>query len=59
MDYWVAFASSGSPEVAGRPQWPVYTASRPRVMELGERIGVIEPPDAELCRYLGPERGRP
>jgi hypothetical protein len=26
------------------------------LMELGERIGVIEPPDADLCRYLGPER---
>ena len=56
MDYWVAFASSGAPQVKGLPEWPAYTAARPHVMELGEKVAEVEPPDAGLCRYLGPER---
>ena len=56
MDYRVALASSGSPEVAGRPEWPVYTSSRSLVMELGEMIAAGESRDADLCGDLGPGR---
>jgi para-nitrobenzyl esterase len=55
MDYWVQFARSGDPNVRGRPDWPVYTAEEPAVLELGEKIRVIAPVDAALCLWLGPD----
>ncbi len=54
MDYWVQFARSGDPNVSGWPEWPVYTAEEPAVLELGEEIRVIAPVDAALCLWLGP-----
>ena len=56
MDYWVQFARSGDPNLMARPQWPKYVAAEPRVMELGDHVGAIPPPDADLCLWLGPER---
>jgi para-nitrobenzyl esterase len=56
MDYWVQFARTGDPNVAGRPVWPQYRVAKPRVMELGNHIGAIPPPDADLCLWLGPRR---
>jgi para-nitrobenzyl esterase len=56
MDYWVQFARSGNPNQPGRPPWPMYSAAEPRVMELGDHIGDIPPPDADLCLWLGPRR---
>ena len=32
-DYWAAFAKTGNPNVAGRPQWPVYTAAKDEIMD--------------------------
>jgi para-nitrobenzyl esterase len=55
MDYWVQFARSGDPNVSGLPNWPVYTAEEPAVLELGKEIRVIAPIDAALCLWLGPE----
>jgi para-nitrobenzyl esterase len=54
MDYWVQFARNGDPNQDGRPQWPVHTAQRPAVMELGDRVGQMESFDVELCSLLGP-----
>ena len=56
MDYWVQFASSGNPNLDGRAEWPKYTAAQPRVMELGDHVGAIPPPDADLCLWLDPQR---
>jgi para-nitrobenzyl esterase len=56
MDYWVQFARSGDPNLAGRPHWPRYTSAEPKVMELGDTIAAIPPPDADLCLWLGPRR---
>ncbi len=56
MDYWVQFARTGNPNVPGRPHWPRYTAAEPRLMELGNEVRVIPPPDADLCLWLGPQR---
>lgn len=53
MDYWVQFARVGDPNLANRPEWPVHSQSDPRVMELGDNIGAIEPPDALICDLLG------
>jgi para-nitrobenzyl esterase len=54
MSYWVSYASTGSVRTENLPEWPMYSASRPWVMELGDQVGVIEPPDAWLCKYLSP-----
>jgi para-nitrobenzyl esterase len=54
MDYWVQFARSGDPNLPGLPDWPVYTAEEPAVLELGEQIRAITPVDAALCLWLGP-----
>jgi para-nitrobenzyl esterase len=37
-DYWVAFARSGDPAVAGRPAWPAFTADRDVTLVFGETI---------------------
>jgi len=55
MSYWVSYAQNGSVRVPDLPEWPMYTAARPWVMELGDHLGVVEPPDARLCRYLAPQ----
>ena len=55
MDYWAQFARSGDPNISSLPDWPVYTAEEPAVLELGENIRVIAPVDAALCLWLGPE----
>lgn len=54
MDMWVQFARSGDPNIPGHPEWPVYGAEKPAVLELGEEIRVIAPVDAALCLWLGP-----
>ena len=40
MDYWVAFAATGSPEVAGGVTWPAYEVAEGRYLELGYTISV-------------------
>jgi len=55
MDYWLQFARSGDPNVPGRPEWPLYRAEKPAVLELGEQIHVVPPIDAALCIWLGPD----
>ena len=55
MDYWSSFAKNGRPQATNHPGWPVYTASRQYVMELGNQIHIVKPHDDVLCRYLGPK----
>ena len=55
MDYWVQFARTGDPNMAGRPTWPLYRAEKPAVLELGEQIQIVPPVDAALCIWLGPK----
>jgi len=54
MSYWVSFASTGSVRTPGLPEWPMYVESRPWVMELGDQLGPVEPPDTWLCHYFSP-----
>ncbi len=55
MDYWVQYARTGDPNIPGRPEWPLYRAEKPAVLELGEQIRVVPPVDAALCIWLGPD----
>jgi len=54
MDYWSSFAKNGSPQATSHPGWPVFTASRQYVMELGDEVRIVTPQDGDLCRYLSP-----
>ena len=54
LDYWVQFARTGDPNLAGRPAWPVHSRQDPAVMELGNRIGGMEAFSTELCKMLNP-----
>jgi para-nitrobenzyl esterase len=54
MDYWSSFAKNGSPQATRYPGWPVFTASRQYVMELGDEVHIVKPHGDVLCRYLGP-----
>lgn len=36
--YWVAFARTGNPNGGSRPQWPAYTATADRALELGTKV---------------------
>ncbi len=45
MDYWVAFARTGKPQVAGLPEWPQFDNSAPTVMHFKEgkpSVGPLE-----------------
>ncbi len=37
---WVAFARTGSPDVSGLPAWPLYTARRDELLDLGTTVTV-------------------
>jgi para-nitrobenzyl esterase len=54
LDYWVRFATTGDPNMAGRPAWPVHTQQEPAVMELGDQIGEMKTFSTGLCQLLGP-----
>jgi para-nitrobenzyl esterase len=54
MDYWVRFAATGDPNLPGRPAWPVHSRQDPAVMELGNRVGEMDPFYIALCELLGP-----
>jgi len=38
VDQWIAFASTGDPNGGGRPAWPRFDETDPRVLELGDTI---------------------
>jgi para-nitrobenzyl esterase len=57
-DYWAAFARTGNPNGAGRPQWPVYAAATDQIMDFttaGPRPG----PDPRKARLDFVERLAP
>ena len=53
MDYWVQFARTGDPNLPEHPTWPRYDVATPRVLELGDRVAPIVPPDLAFCRWFG------
>jgi para-nitrobenzyl esterase len=55
LDYWVQFARSGDPNLAGRPEWPVHSRQIPAVMELGNRVGKMNAFSMDICRLLSPD----
>jgi para-nitrobenzyl esterase len=47
--YWVAFAKTGKPEVAGQPAWPAYDARTDRILDF-TNDGVVAGPDPWRAR---------
>ena len=50
--YWVNFASTGSPNGDGLPTWPQYTAEGGKYMELGDQVREGESLESELCAIV-------
>lgn len=47
--YWTAFASNTDPNVEGLVPWPRFQHKDYPVIEFGDSIRVIEPPETGLC----------
>jgi len=50
--YWVNFASTGSPNGEGLPVWPLYTVDTDKFMELGDDVREGENLESELCAIV-------
>jgi para-nitrobenzyl esterase len=50
--YWVNFASTGSPNGEGLPTWPRYTADAGKYMELGDEVREGDGLESELCAIV-------
>ena len=48
-DYWVRFATTGNPNLAGRPEWHTHDAVSDRSMELGDRVASQSGVRREAC----------
>ena len=56
--YWVQFAKTGDPNRAELPEWPAYTASTDRLLELGAPITVRPHFRAERLNLVDAAAGR-
>jgi carboxylesterase type B len=45
-DAWISFARSGDPSHSGLERWPAFETSRRATMEFGDRIGILDDPNA-------------
>jgi len=52
VDYWTNFASTGDPNGAGLPQWPVYQDGKPTVMHLRDTPQAVPVPRLNLLQTL-------
>ncbi len=49
MDYWIRFATTGDPNGASTPDWPVFVAPDFETLELGDVVQTIPRPEAAMC----------
>ncbi len=52
MTYWVQFATTGNPNVAGLPAWPEFSRGAERYLQLGDTIEPAARLRAEACEVL-------
>jgi len=55
--YWLRFAASGNPNRPVAPRWPRYRTDEPTVLEIGDRLALIDHPERDLCLALDPVAG--
>ena len=56
--YWLAFARTGAPVVAGLPNWPRFSADAPRALHLDTTIAAGEPVNARALAFHQARYGR-
>jgi para-nitrobenzyl esterase len=56
MAYWVRFARNGNPNGRDDLEWPTFRGSGYPVMDFGDRVAVVESPDAAVCRIYQARR---
>ena len=53
QQYWVNFAKTGGdPNGAGLPQWPVFEADKPTVMQFNNGASLITVPNRERIQLI-------
>jgi len=52
MSYWTNFAKYGNPNGTGLPEWPVFSDTDPRVMELDDPSHAVPVPNLEQLKAL-------
>jgi para-nitrobenzyl esterase len=50
--YWVNFARTGDPNGAGLPHWAKVDPAKPRVLQFGARIKLVDRPNPDVIRFL-------
>jgi para-nitrobenzyl esterase len=55
MGYWTRFARTGNPNDQAATDWPPFSASEPRVIDLGSSIFSRPAPDHAICTAIAPE----
>jgi para-nitrobenzyl esterase len=54
MTYWTNFATTGDPNGSGVPVWPAFSAERPTLLRIGDRIEPMEPMPRERLELFAP-----
>ena len=49
QSYWIAFAKSGDPNVEDRVPWQRFQPTGYPVIEFGDSVRIVEPPESALC----------
>ena len=56
MQYWVNFATTGSPNGVGLPDWPAYSSGSKNYQELGDTITSETNLEPQICAILDQQR---
>jgi len=54
MTYWANFATTGDPNGSGVPAWPAFSATRPTLLRIGDRIEPMEPLPQQRMELFAP-----
>jgi para-nitrobenzyl esterase len=52
QQYWVNFAKTMNPNGAGLPQWPLFEADKPTVMQFNNGATLIPVPNQERIKLI-------
>ncbi|MBQ6019022.1 MAG: carboxylesterase family protein [Clostridia bacterium] len=52
QEYWVNFVSTGNPNGEGLPEWKRFNDEPGKIMELGDRVGMIDEPYLDIYEVI-------
>lgn len=55
--YWVNFATTGTPNGKGLPEWPIFDYQNPKVIDLGDEVKAISLPNIKQIEFLNKANG--